>query len=106
MAWLSAWAWLIKLGCEEAVVAACRFGSVHRKEFRLFCYLLSVKDLEARCLGGHKHIQIAGRFTKGPEKMAIHIAKVFKEVVNDLLVARQWEVERSWHWKKRAHISL
>lgn len=131
MAWLSAWAWLRSHGCEEAVAAACQFGSVHRKEFRLLCYLLPVEDLERRCRGGHTHIPVAGSYTKGtaiyPEKLAIHMAKAFKKallrshleeknyervsgyesvVMNDLLVARRWEVERSWRWKRRAHINV
>ena len=131
MAWLTAWRWLMKMGLEEAVVAACRFGSPHRKEFRLLVCGLEADQLEARCLGGHSHIQIAGRFTKAsaiyPEKMALHLAESFavairrkrleefdgsqkegKEslLVNDLLLSQQWRVKRSWHWKRRSHINV
>ena len=131
MAWLSAWAWLRSLGCEEAVVAACQFGSIHRKEFRLLCTGLDVQMLEKRCGGGHTHIPIQGKYTKGsavyPEEMAMHIAKAFKVaigralrkeederpvhgfeslVINDLMLVNTWGLERSWFWKSRAHINV
>ena len=131
MAWLAAWRWLRKLGLEEAVAAACRFGSPHRKEFRLLVCGLDTGKLEARCLGGHSHLQIAGRFPKAsaiyPEKMAMHFAEAFagairrrrledfagcqkegKEslLVNDLLLSNLWEIKRSWHWKRRSHINV
>lgn len=63
MAWLSAWAWLRRLGCEEAVVAACGFGSPHRKEFRPLCGGLNVEEIDSRCTKDHTHVPIAGKYT-------------------------------------------
>ncbi len=54
MCWLKAWAWLLRLGCQEAVVASCQFGSPHRKEFRMLLHLVDVSMVERRCPGGHQ----------------------------------------------------
>ena len=131
MAWLSAWQWLRQLGFEEAVIAACQFNSIHRKEFRFLCDGLDAKSLDRRCRGGHFHVRIEGKYTKDsaiytPE-MARHLAgayvaalrklraedrleqpKLGKEscVINDLLVAKEWTLRRAWVWKKKAHINI
>ena len=131
MAWLSAWLWLRKIGMEEAVIAACQFNSIHRKEFRLLCSGLDVKKLDRRCQGGHAHVRIEGRFAKAsaiytPE-MAMHLAGAFVEslqrlkaesnldqpregkescVINDMLVAKDWKLRRVWAWKRKSHINV
>ena len=56
MAWLAAWRWLILLGLEEAVVASCMFGSIHRKEFRFLLSGFDVQAFQVKCLGGHQHV--------------------------------------------------
>ena len=114
MAWLSAWAWLLSLGCEEAVLAACQFGSIHRKEFRLLCSDLDVQMLERRCRGGHAHVPIQGKFTKGsaiyPEAMALHIAKAFKVAIGRSYLREEDERPvqgfESLVRRSRAHINV
>ena len=131
MAWLTSWLWLKKIGMEEAVIAACQFNSIHKKEFRLLCYELDVKRLDRRCQGGHAHVRIEGRYTKAsaiytPE-MAMHLAGAFVEslqrlraesnldqpregkescLINDWLVAKAWKLRRAWAWKRKAHINV
>ena len=131
MAWLSAWAWLKKLGCEEAVVAACGFGSPHRKEFRLLCGGLDTTAIDRRCTKDHCHIPIAGKYTAPSAiytpQMAMHLAVAFKKsilmkkkkaceeevrlgeeslLVNDLLLSRRWTECKAWEWKQRPHINV
>ena len=130
MAWLSAWAWLRRLGCEEAVVAACGFGSPHRKEFRLLCGGLNVEEIDSRCTKDHTHVPIAGKYTAPSAvytpQMAMHLAKAFKKgilqrkrdlfeerrtgeeslLVNDLLLTKRWSEVASWEWKRRPHINV
>ena len=65
MVWLSFWRTLLALGFEEAIIASCQFGCLHRKGFRFLVYLLDAVFLEARCQGGHHHIRIEGKWTKG-----------------------------------------
>lgn len=131
MAWLSAWRWLLSLGCAESVLAGCQFGSPHRKEFRMLCFGLAAEEMERKCRGGHVHIPIAGKYTAPsamytPE-MAMHIATFFKRalrreevrtlqeepavgkesvIVNDLLLTKVWSYHRDWWWKKRSHINV
>ncbi len=81
MAWLRAWKRLVESGAQEAVMAACQFGSIHQKEFRILLHGIPAAALEQRCQGGHQHVRIEGRYTKlsaiYPEKMAEKIASVF-----------------------------
>ena len=63
MAWLNFWQTLSLLGFEEAIIASCQFGCVHRKEFRLVVFLLDAMFLEARHKGGHHHVRIEGKWT-------------------------------------------
>ena len=131
MAWLRAWRWLLRIGFQEAVIAMCRFGSIHRKEFRILISELDPELLTAKCLGGHQHVRIEGSYTKDSaiytEGMAMHLAKEFSSVlrrqqfeerdevraegkesviVNDLLMTDGWSLVRQWFWKGRAHINL
>ena len=131
MAWLRAWKRLVESGAQEAVMAACQFGSIHQKEFRILLHGIPAAALEQRCQGGHQHVRIEGRYTKlsaiYPEKMAEKIASVFLRyvrekqaleselvvpkgreslIVNDLLIAREWKERRAWFWKKRSHINV
>lgn len=133
MCWLSIWKWLVhSFGCEESVVASCMFGSPHRKEFRILCAHVKSSMLEKRCGGGHRHIRIEGKYTKGSAiympDLAKHFAKALGDallcrareeadvfpkrsqgesvVVNDILSSGRWKVKRDWFWKKRSHINL
>lgn len=131
MAWLRAWRGAVQRGAEEAVMAGCQFGSIHKKEFRILLNGIPADELEAKCRGGHTHVRIEGAYTKlsaiYPEKMAEKIAEVFLRharmrqieecespppigreslIVNDLLIAREWTERRSWHWRKRSHINV
>ena len=85
VAWLKAWKWLLTVGCSEAVVASCQFGSVHRKEFRLLVYLLDTVGMTVKCGGGHKHIRIQGSYTKASAIYAggvtMHLARAFSSAL-------------------------
>ena len=132
MAWLSAWQFLLtQKGFEEAIVASCRFGSPHRKEFRMLGWGIDMRTLDCRCEGGHSHIPIAGKYTKPSAeyvpKLAKHLAQHFhsallkKEresqlmpkvsglesvVANDALMTGAWKLDASWKWKKPHHINV
>ena len=132
MAWLRIWLFLKKYkGFAEAIIASCQFGSPHRKEFRLLCRGLDVDFLTVRCPGGHKHLPIAGSFTKPSAvyvpALARHFAKAFdlalarqrrnegnapkilgheSVIINDLLSTGNWKVDAEWFWKYPAHINV
>ena len=131
MAWLSFWRSLLDLGFEEAVIASCRFGSIHRKEFRLLCHLLDCEFLDCHCTGGHSHVRIEGKFTKPSaiyeDGVALHLAKGFHNALlrcqkdeslnpevdgledaltNDFVATANWEVARAWSWKSQGHINV
>eukprot|EP00438_Fugacium_kawagutii_P012665 Skav215620 [mRNA] locus=scaffold666:640257:644840:- [translate_table: standard] len=131
MAWLEAWRALLRLGFAEAVVASCAFGSPHRKEFRLLCYLLDVAFLDVRCPGNHVHVKIQGALTKPSaiyvDGVADHFAEAFHRTLslldseercdiktqglegafaNDVMVSSNWKVSRAWSWKRRGHINV
>ena len=131
MAWLSAWISLRSQGFEEAVIASCRFQSIHRKEFRFLCYLLDTEFLDRRCLGGHTHVKVEGAYTKPSavytDGLALHIASAFRLALrrltaeellapevsghetilsNDVMLSSKWEVVRAWFWKRQGHINV
>ena len=118
-------------GFLEAVIASCVFGSIHRKEFRLLCYLLDVEFLDRRCPGGHAHVRVEGSYTKASavyvDGLAWHLGLAFHKALraldladdlspsvdgletplaNDLMAASSWKTVRSWFWKKAAHINV
>ena len=134
MAWLTAWRWLLKQGCSEAVVASCMLGSIHRKQFRLLLSDIDPDQLTLKCCGRHPHVRIEGKYTRASavytEGVAMHIAKGFSRslktlarkeleeenfpcgqgkeslLVNDFLRAGRWSIVRSWFWKARSHINI
>ena len=131
MAWLSTWKSLLDQDFEEAVIASCAFGSIHKKEFRLLCYLLDVGFLDRRCPGFHSHVRIEGSYTKPSavyvDGLAEHIAQAFclsldaldaenrldvslegleDTLANDVMLTAPWRAERAWHWKKLSHINV
>ena len=131
MAWLQAWISLRLKGFAEAVIASCRFGCIHRKEFRFLCYLLDVDFLDCRCTGGHSHVRIEGAYTKPSavyvDGLALHVALAFRKALrlekarellepevsghesvmsNDLMLSSKWETVRSWFWKRKGHINV
>ena len=134
MAWLSFWRTLLALGFEEAIIASCQFGCLHREEFRFLVYLLDAVFLEARCQGGHHHIRIEGKWTTGSavtKDLAVymdglrkHLASTFAKalrlestddelvvhgfeslLVNDFVDSSHWTLGKVWDWKKHAHIN-
>ena len=93
--------------------------------------MLDAKGLETRCPGGHKHVRIEGKFTKGSavyvDGLGKHLARGFYDalrrkrilaeedllvdgfesiVSNDVLVASEWKTEKSWSWKVPRHINV
>ena len=129
MAWLSAWRWLLSLGLEEAVVASCMFGSIHRKEFRFLVHGFDTASFQVKCSGGHPHVRVEGAYTK---QSAIYAPGVVKHlacqilaaldaaslqdeaskkglesvVINDLLQAGKWSTIFAWSWKTPSHINV
>jgi len=131
MCWLSFWKTLLSCGFSEAVIASCMFKSIHRKEFRLLCYLLDTEFLDVRCCGGHAHVRIQGAYTKPSatytDGVALHIAEAFRRALrllsasqclepntvghesvlaNDVMVTSKWTLVREWFWKKPGHINV
>lgn len=132
MAWLRIWLFLKQFrGFAEAIIASCQFGSPHKKEFRLLCHGLDTDFLTVKCPGGHKHLPIAGKYTKPSAvyvpALAKHFAKAFDSalakqrryegdaprvqgiesvVVNDILSTGRWDVDAEWFWKFPAHINV
>ena len=131
MCWLQLWTCLRERGFSEAVIASCVFGSIHRKEFRLLCYLLDVEFLDRRCPGGHSHVRVEGSYTKASatyvDGLAWHIGLGFHKALraldaaeslspntvglesvlaNDIMVASKWLTVRAWFWKKASHINV
>eukprot|EP00435_Cladocopium_sp_Y103_P020515 s2882_g5.t1 len=131
MAWLREWISLVSLDdFEEAIVAACMFGSPHQKEFRFLLHLVSAAALETRCTRDHQHVRIQGKYTKKsaiytPE-LGMHLALAFRAalrrvvlaedpefscdglesvVVNDLMCCSNWKLQNSWEWKRPSHIN-
>ena len=101
MCWLSFWTSLLDVGFREAVIASCQFGCVHRKEFRLLCFLLDVDFLDARCRGGRSHdIQIQGKYTKPSavyvDGVADHIASAFNAALSALDSAERLKPDTLW----------
>ena len=129
MAWLEAWARLLELGFEEAIVASCQFD---KKEFRFLIYLLDPNEITTRCPGGHEHVRIEGAHTKKSSVytwgLAEHLAEAFAKalrrvdllrdldnlevggyesvVVNDVLLTATWKKEKCWAWKRKSHINV
>ena len=132
MAWLSFWRFLLACGCQEAVVASCQFGSIHRKEFRLLVWMLDAAKMTVKCQGGHAHVPIQGQYTRDSaiytDGVAEHFAEAFDDalqkvskaefeeldrkpvfesvLVNDTLRTSGWEVVRSWFWRSKSHINV
>ena len=131
MCWLDLWRALLDLGFEEAIIASCVFGSPHRKEFRLLCFLLDVKFLDRRSPGGHSHVRVQGSLTKPSaiyvDGLADHIGLAFHDALlcidasdrleastdglesvlaNDVMLSSKWHLVRTWFWKKVAHINV
>ena len=132
MAWLSIWQFLLRCkGFEEAIVASCQFGSIHRKEFRILGFGLQMSSLQKKCPGGHDHVRIEGKYTKKSavyvpalaKHFALHIARALRAVsaaeedspdvrglesvlCNDLLTTGDWQNELTWRWRKPSHINI
>ena len=133
MAWLSEWrALLSEEGVYERKTSSCRYGSIHKKEFRFLVANMDTEPLSLRCKGGHDHIKIEGKYTKASavyvdglaEAMAhcfdLALAKKLRTtacdgqfkpglempLVNDLLVSSHWKVGKVWRWKSKSHINI
>ena len=129
MAWLAGWKWLLRLGLQEAVVASCMLGSIHRKEFRFLLTGFNAEDFEVRCSGGHHHVRIEGAYTKKSaiyapgvaSHLAVQVVAALRAgqhrgeggaagiesvVINDLLQAARWQTLFSWSWKSPSHINV
>ncbi len=128
LAWTKHWRRLLDEGFSECILASCQFGSIHKKEFVFLFFLLNSEAMQTKCPGGHSHVKIEGRFTRPSavyvRDLAMHVAKGFRHalvvsgeeqvnavqgfesvIVNDALLSSRWEEERSWFWKKKAHIN-
>ncbi len=97
MCWLSIWKWLRAHGCDEFVCASCMFKSIHRKEFRLLSFGLDADEMDVRCCGGHQHVRIEGRYTRGSAvytpDLAMHFARGFAK---GLRRVRREDAEGRW----------
>ena len=132
MRWLKQWKRLLSLGAKEAVVASCRFGSPHQKEF-CFCGVhMAMHKLAAPCTRDHPHVPIQGKFTKPSATyvpgLAVHLAEFIdlhlrarhearlrfelnvdglEDVLsNDVCSAFSWEHYDAWTWTGGSHINV
>ena len=133
MAWLEVWLRLRALsGILEVFLAACQFGSIHKKEFRFLGCNLDLHRIARPCRGGHEHVIIQGKWTKAsavyPDALArelaiLHGDFIIKDrcrerelgvdfsglespIINELLAGRQWKLEKEWRWKRHEHINV
>ena len=132
MRWLREWKSLVASGkFEEAIIAACNFGSPHQKEFCFLVYLLSKDALQRKCTRDHSHVRIQGAFTKKSaaytKELGVHLALEFKNalrrqailadheflvdglesvIVNDVAQTSKWREVSAWSWKKPRHINV
>ena len=129
MAWLRAWRYLLSLGFEEATLASCMLGSIHKKEFRLLVYGLNADQLTVRCSGGHQRVRIEGKYTKASAIYAPGVANLIADcftkalsarvnqeglsvsglesvIINDFLLSRTWTTTSVWAWKHLGHINV
>ena len=131
MAWLAMWRYLLEIGFEEACLASCRFGSIHRKEFRFLGQGLDMASMNLPCLGGHHHVRIEGKYTRASAvyvpKLAAFIAELFYKalkrqdadaslekglpqiesvILNDVLSSDGWSVDHTWAWRYPSHINI
>lgn len=117
----------------ETWLASCQYGSPHLKEFVLLANFEEADGLHRKCSRDHQHVKIEGQWTKPSavytDALAEAIAVVFDKalcrkfrcearkdhelvaglespVVNDVLVSGAWKVDRSWYWRKPAHINI
>eukprot|EP00435_Cladocopium_sp_Y103_P031907 s2497_g8.t1 len=97
MCLLAAWKWLLSIGCEEAVVASCYFGWVHRKEPRLLVHLLDAEGMTRKCAGGHSHVQMQGAYAKGTAVYTDQVAEYFAEHFAKELYEQAEELELAEH---------
>ena len=129
MCWTTFWRNLLSAGFQDHIISACQFGSIHRKDFRFMLFL--VDDLTCKCPGGHPHVRIEGKWTRGsavyPFDLGLHPARGFAKalkrlrrqraaepdplgqesaLVNDLLSTNSWELCRVWQWKRKSHINV
>ena len=129
MCWTSFWISLRESGYVENVIAACQFGSIHKKEFVFLLYL--VENLQVKCPGGHPHVRVEGSHTKNsaiyPDDLGMHVALGFRAALekqrrlenleadicggesllaNDVLLTQPWRHGRCWRWKKQSHINV
>ena len=133
MAWLKVWRQLSQLpGVLEVFLAACQYGSIHKKEFRFLGVNLNLERIARPCQGGHEHVVIQGSYTKAsaiyPDALARELAVLYGEfivkdrvrerdldascpglespVINEFLAGRSWRLERVWKWKRHEHINM
>ena len=70
---------------EEAVIAACNFGSPHQKEFRFLLHGILASEVEAKCIRDHPHVRIQGSFTKKSaiytKELGVHLALAFRKAL-------------------------
>ena len=129
MAWLTFWQTMLALGFSEHFIASCMFGSIHKKQFRFLLFLID--DLTVLCEGGHQHVKIEGKWTKGSatyvEGLALHVAKGFQRALrrdlargseepeifgfesvlaNEIMQSTAWRLEKVWSWKRKSHINV
>ena len=113
----------------ESCDAPCQFGSFHEGVLCSLLYLLEC--LGARCLGGHPHLRVEGKWTEGSAVYvfgsAMSFAKCFHRVLlcqrraevseivcegfeglvnNDLMSFAEWNFEKSWKWRGKSYVNV
>ena len=130
---LSKWIYLLQVSLAyEEWLASCMYGSPHKKEFVFLAAAIDIRPIHMKCSGDYSHIPIQGSYTKPSatytDELASALAACFDKALaqkfrteqvfkvksqgletplcNDMLVSGDWQVERSWRWKKPGHINV
>ena len=123
---------LDKPGVTEVRMDSCQYGSIHQKSFAMLCLNLDTSSVARRCAGSCVHVPVQGVYTKAsaiytPELAAAlawtlahgirtvkalradeagtKVAGLENQLTNEVMLASNWEVRKSWKFKKEAHIN-
>ena len=112
---------------------SCMLGSIHQKSFRFVGVHADLDPLRVKCDRQHKHVQIAGAYTKksatytplladrfaevvqqGVLKKRAHLAALDSlptkglesQLVNSVALHGDWSVDSSWTFSRFCHINI
>ena len=120
-------------GVSMCRIDSCMYGSIHLKSFRMMGVNLDMSELEVRCSRDHPHVVVEGIYTKASATytpgLADALARTFakaivkfkkdvsdlekplvkgleSQVINSLALSADWAVDRTWTFRRNAHINI